>query len=505
VTTPEIRLYDSFRREKVPFVPLEPGKVKMYVCGPTPYAPAHIGHAYSAAAFDTLRRSLRYLGYQVTYVRNITDVEDKVFAAAAKLGEDPLALAERYAVEYRRDMGMFGVMLPDIEPYVSTHIDAIIAITQRLIDGGSAYAVDGDVYFEVKTFPAYGHLSGQTPDELRAGARVEVDERKRAPADFALWKSAKPGEPSWDSPWGKGRPGWHIECSAMCVEHLGVTFDLHGGGRDLIFPHHENEIAQSQGAYGEGTFARYWLHNGFLTFEGEKMARSVGNVFGCQPIADAAGAEAVRFFFSSHHYRAPVEFEYEVLERDADQRPTKLRFTSLESADRRLSYFYETLERVDAFVAQGDGGDGGALPETDKLVAAATEALADDFNTPVVVAALYEAAKLANKLLDEGKGIDKQLRRRSIARLGRDLRAVGGALGLFEQAPRDYLTARRGRLVARRGIDVARVQALLGERDAARKGKDFARADAIRGELLALGVEVLDTPTGTDWRVADSV
>jgi cysteinyl-tRNA synthetase len=501
---PEIRLYDSLRRDKVTFEPLEPGKVKMYVCGPTPYAPAHIGHAYSAAAFDTIRRSLRFLGFQVTYVRNITDVEDKVFAAAAKSGEPPLELAERFAKEYRREMGMFGVMLPDIEPYVSTHIDAIIEVTQRLIERGKAYVVDGDVYFEVKTFPPYGRLSGQSPDELKAGARVEVDERKRGAADFALWKSAKPGEPAWDSPWGKGRPGWHIECSAMCVRHLGVDFDLHGGGRDLIFPHHENEIAQSQGAYGEGTFARYWLHNGFLTFEGEKMSRSEGNVFGCEPIAAAAGAEAVRYFFSSHHYRAPVEFEYEVLERDDAGRAKKLRFTSLESADRRLSYFYETLDRIDAFVAGNDGGAGAVTPDAEKLVAAATEALSDDFNTPVVVAAMYDAAKAANKLLDEGKGIDKQVRRRSIARLGRELRAVGGTMGILEQQPKAYLAARRDRLVAKRGIDAARVQQLLVDRADARKAKDFARADAIRGELTALGVEVLDTPQGTDWRVSDS-
>jgi len=500
---PEIRLYDSLRRDKVPFVPQQPGKVGMYVCGPTPYAPAHIGHAYSAAAFDTIRRSLKFLGFEVTYVRNITDVEDKIFAAAAKAGEPPLELAERYAVEYRREMSMFGVMLPDIEPYVSTHIDTIIEVTQKLIANGKAYAVDGDVYYEVKTFPPYGRLSGQSPDELRAGARVEVDERKRGAADFALWKSAKPGEPAWDSPWGKGRPGWHIECSAMCVKHLGVTFDLHGGGRDLIFPHHENEIAQSQGAYGEGTFARYWLHNGFLTFEGEKMSRSEGNVFGCEAIAAAAGAEAVRYFFTSHHYRAPVEFEYEVTERDASGRVKQLRFTSLEGADKRLSYFYETLDRIDTFVAGNDAGAGAVTPDAEKLVAAVTEALADDFNTPVVVASLYDAAKAANKLLDEGKGLDKQVRRRSIAALGRDLRRVGTALGILEQPPKAYLSARRDRLVAKRGIDASRVQALIDERTNARKAKDFARADAIRGELTGLGVEVLDTPAGTDWRVSD--
>ncbi len=500
----EIRIFDSFRRDKIPFVPLEPGKVGLYVCGPTPYAAAHIGHAYSASCFDTVRRALEFLGYQVRFVRNVTDVDDKIINAAAAAGEDPLERSRRFGDEYNREMALFGVRTPDVEPRVSTSIAEIIAITERLIERGKAYAADGDVYYAVAAFPAYGALSGITPDELRAGARVEIDDRKRAPADFALWKAAKPGEPSWDSPWGKGRPGWHIECSAMCHAHLGVTFDLHGGGKDLIFPHHENEIAQSQGAYGDGTFARWWMHNGFLNFDGEKMSRSLGNVFSCTQIASAVGPEAARFFFSSHHYRSPIEFEYEVLERDADKRPTKLRFKSLEGADRRLSYFYETLERIDAFALQGDGGAGAVVPDAEVLVPAATDALADDFNAPVVMAALGEAAKLANKLLDEGKGTDKQVRRRSIARLGRDLRAVGGALGILEQTPKAYLTDRRARLVARRAIDIARVEGLMAERDAARKAKDFGRADAIRGELGALGVELLDTPAGTDWRVADS-
>jgi cysteinyl-tRNA synthetase len=502
----EIRIYDSFRRDKVPFVPIEPGKVGLYVCGPTPYAAAHIGHAYSASCFDTIRRALEFLGYQVRYVRNVTDVDDKIINAAAAAGEDPLERSRRFGDEYNREMALFGVRTPDVEPRVSTSIPEIIAITLRLIERGKAYASEGDVYYSVASFPAYGALSGVTPDELRAGARVEIDERKRAPADFALWKAAKPGEPSWDSPWGKGRPGWHIECSAMCVAHLGITFDLHGGGKDLIFPHHENEIAQSQGAYGDGTFARWWMHNGFLNFDGEKMSRSLGNVFSCSQIADSVGPEAARFFFVSHHYRSPIEFEYEVLERDAEKRPTKLRFKSLEGADRRLSYFYETLERIDAFVGGdgGEGGEGAVVPEAERVVPDARAALADDFNAPVVVAALGEAAKLANKLLDEGKGLDKQVRRRSIARLGRDLRAVGAALGVFEQAPKDYLAARRVRLVARRGIDIAAVTRLVGEHDAARKAKDFGRADAIRGELVALGVEVLDTPGGTDWRVGDS-
>jgi cysteinyl-tRNA synthetase len=524
-----VRLYDSFRREKVVLEPLEPGKVGIYVCGPTPYAPAHIGHAYSAIAFDTIRRSLRFLGYQVRYVRNITDVEDKIIKRAHELGEDPMALAARFAADYNRDMARFGVLPPDVEPKVSTHIGEIIALIERLVANGSAYPVDGDVYFEIATFPPYGALSGMKPDELREGARVEVDERKRSPADFALWKAAKPGEPSWESPWGKGRPGWHIECSAMTTAHLGESFDLHGGGKDLIFPHHENEIAQSRGAYGVHTFARYWLHNGFLNFKGEKMSKSLGNVVDCPEIAEAVGGEALRFFCVSHHFRSPIDFDFEAI-RDAAGLVLAVRFHSLESADKKLSYFYTTLRRIDDFVRQGgDGGAGAVMPEAEKLVGDAQAALADDFNTPVVMAALYDAATLANRLLDDGKGIDprsgvagggapagsaggagvlprkidKALRRRTLARLGADMRRVGEALGIFAADPAGYLAERRGRLVKRRGIDIAAVERLLAERTAARAAKDFARSDAIRGELTALGVAVADTPQGTDWSVTD--
>jgi cysteinyl-tRNA synthetase len=498
----ELRLYDSLRRQKVQFQPIEPGKVSMYLCGPTPYTAAHVGHAYSAICFDLIRRSLGFLGYQVKFVRNVTDVDDKIIKRGHETGEDPVALAARYADEYNADMASVFITPPDEEPRVSTHIAEIIALTERLIERGKAYAAHGDVYFEVATFAPYGQLSGQTLDDLCAGARVEVDERKRAPADFALWKAAKPGEPSWDSPWGKGRPGWHIECSAMCVAHLGVSFDLHGGGKDLIFPHHENEIAQSQGAYGEGTFARHWLHNGFLNFEGEKMARSVGNVYDVRRLIAEVGAEALRFFVVSHHYRSPVDFEVGVDE--APDGSKVQRFKSIEAADRRLEYFYLTLQRIDAFIAQGgDGGDGPVAPGADGLLAEVRAALADDFNSPVAVAAAGEAAKLANKLLDEGKGIDKQVRRRSLARIGKDLRTVGQALGVFHADPAEYLRGRRERLVRRRRLDVAAVQRLLADRTAARAGKDFAAADVIRGQLTALGVEVLDTPAGTDWRVTE--
>jgi cysteinyl-tRNA synthetase len=491
------RLYDSMRRQKAPFEPLQPGKVGVYVCGPTTYAPAHIGHAYSAIAFDTVRRSLEFLGWDVKYVRNVTDIDDKIIKRANETGQDPLAMSAHFAEAYNRDMARFNVRPPTVEPKVTQHIPQIIAIVQKLVENGKAYAVDGDVYYAVRTFPPYGKLSGQTLDQLEEGARIAVDERKRDPADFALWKAAKPGEPSWDSPWGKGRPGWHIECSAMTVTHLGVTFDIHAGGKDLIFPHHENEIAQSQGADGEGTFARYWLHNGFLNFEGVKMSKSLGNVFNCDQIAEAVGGEALRYFCVKHHYRSPVDFDVQVTDEG-------VRFFSLEGADRELAKFYETLAKIDQFLATGgDGGEGAVVPEAEKLVPDAREALADDFNAPVVVAALHAALTLANKLLEEGKGIDKQMRRRTLARLGRDMRTVGNAIGVFQQQPAAYLAERRERLVRVKKIDVAAVQAKLAERTAARAAKDFTRADAIRGELAQLGVAVHDTPGGTDWSVQD--
>jgi cysteinyl-tRNA synthetase len=496
VTVAPLRLYDSLRRQKVPFEPLVPGKVGMYLCGPTTYAPAHIGHAYSAIAFDTVRRSLQFLGWQVTFVRNVTDIDDKVIKRANETNQDPLAMSAHYAAEYNKDMARFAVRPPDVEPTVTAHIPQIIALVERLVANGHAYAVGGDVYYEVAKFPPYGKLSGQTLDQLLDGARIDVDERKKSPPDFALWKSAKPGEPSWDSPWGKGRPGWHIECSAMTVTHLGATFDIHAGGKDLIFPHHENEIAQSQGADGEGTFAHYWMHNGFLNFEGEKMAKTVGNVFGCEQVASAVGGEALRFFCVKHHYRSPVDFEVQKID-------TTVRFFSLEAADRELARFYEVLAKIDKDFAQAEADDGAVMPEADALLTEARDALADDFNAPVVVASLHAALTLANKLLEQSKGVDKALRKRTLARLAKNMRAVGAAIGVFEQAPSTYLAERRARLVRTKNIDVAVVEAKIAERAAARAAKNYARGDEIRDELTAMGVALHDGQGGTDWSVQD--
>ncbi|HET6610818.1 MAG TPA: cysteine--tRNA ligase [Kofleriaceae bacterium] len=494
-----LRIYDSFRRAKIPFTPIRPGHVSIYVCGPTTYAAAHIGHAYSAICFDTICRALRWLGFEVTHVRNVTDIDDKIIARANETGEAWDGLAARYAGEYSRDMARFGVGAPDIEPRATDHIAGIVALIEKLVAAGKAYESGGDVWFSVESFADYGKLSGQSLGELRAGARVEVDDRKRSPVDFALWKAAKPGEPSWESPWGRGRPGWHIECSAMCLAHLGETFDLHGGGKDLIFPHHENEIAQSQGALGPDTFARYWLHNGFLNFAGEKMSKSLGNVLGCEAIAEAHGGEAMRFFTVSHHYRSPANFEIA-----GDGAGGGLALVDLEAAERRLDYFYATLQRLDAFAATAaDPGDGEVTEAAAALAPAVRAALEDDFNTPVAIAALGEAARAANKLLDEPKSAPKAVRKRSLVRLRDGLRDGGSALGLLQGDPAEFLASRRRRLAKKRGIDTVAVEKLVGERTVARQERDFGRADELREELAGLGVEVLDPPAGPDWRITE--
>ena len=501
-----LRLFDSLQKRKVDFEPVEPGKVSMYLCGPTVQSAPHIGHARSAIAFDVVRRYLAWSGLDVTFVRNITDIDDKIIRKASERGVDAALHAQEYAEVYRRDMLNVGNLPPDVEPRVTETMPEIVAFIGRLVDAGKAYASGGDVYYAVDSFAPYGSLSGQSIDDLRSGARVEVGELKRNPLDFALWKGAKPGEPKWPSPWGEGRPGWHIECSAMILAVLGERFDIHAGGKDLIFPHHENEIAQSVGALGPGSFARFWMHNGHLTLNDEKMSKSVGPVFLVSEMLERYDGESLRFFMVQTHYRSPINFD--VVERDG-----AATFPGLEEAERRLDYFYSTLARLDDFVgsdrsvtvaAAVGAGAGTVVPEAERLVPKVREAMDDDFNTSIAVAEIGEAAKAANKLLDDVKAAPKDVRRRSLARLAHDLRDVGrGALGILQREPRAFLHARRTRLAAARGVDCAAVEARLGERDAARKAKDFTRADALRGELRALGVEIMDTPGGADWRITD--
>ncbi len=491
-----LRIFDTREKHKVDLVPLRPGKLGVYACGITVYDVCHVGHARMLVAFDVIVRHLRASGLDVRFVRNVTDIDDKIIRRAAAEGISAADVARKYEGAMAADMAALGIATPDEEPRATANINEILALIGRLCDQGLAYPAGGDVYFSVGSFPSYGALSGQSPADLQAGARIEIGEDKRDPLDFALWKAAKPGEPQWPSPWGPGRPGWHIECSAMASHYLGETFDIHGGGSDLIFPHHENERAQSEGAFGLGTFARHWLHSGMVTFGGEKMSKSLGNVVNIGRVAETHDLEALRLLFVGVHYRSPVSFE---ISRDADGRTS---FPDLDAAEERLDYFYRTLERIDAAgIPAGDSTSGPVVAPADRTFAAFTEAMDDDFNTAAAVASLYESFVLANKLLDEPKSAPKDVRARTLVRLRADLRRCGETLGIFRRAPSEFLLTRRVRLCQRRGIDPGEIDGAIAARAAARTAKDFSRADEIRNELKARGIELMDTPAGSTWRV----
>jgi cysteinyl-tRNA synthetase len=523
MSLPVIQLTDTLRGRKVALEPLQPGQVGIYCCGPTVYDMSHIGHARAALAPDIIVRTLRHLGYEVKYVRNITDIDDKIIARAQEQGIPPAEIAARYTAEYHRDLTALGMLEPDVEPRVSEHLTEIVELVRRLIDRGYAYPVaGGDVYYRVGAFGPYGALSKRNAEEMLdgAGSRVEVDPRKESPLDFALWKAAKPGEPFWQSPWGSGRPGWHIECSAMSSAHLGDTFDIHTGGRDLIFPHHENEIAQSQGAHGDETFARYWLHNGFINFAGEKMSKSLGNFFTIRDILERHAPEALRYFLLTVQYRTGLNFEVEVFcpgcravvaraDQDAGrcsacgrEGAPEVRFPGLEDADDRVAYVYTTILGAQQALAVGGAPADAAGPVLESLggvLASFQEAMANDFNTPAALAVLSRPLTDVNGLLAPAKGVDKQMRRNSLARFLADVATVGGVLGLFSSEPAAWLARRRDLKARRLGLDVARVEAILAARAAARAARDFGAADRCRDELAALGVNVQDGPAGTSW------
>ncbi len=485
------RIYDTRAGTKVDLDPIEPGKVGLYVCGVTVYDLCHVGHARTLVAFDVIVRHLRQRGLEVRLVRNVTDVDDKIIRRGHAEGRGAGEVAKFYADAMAADMAALGIAAPDIEPRATEHIAEMIDVIRRLEARGLAYAAEGDVYYSVAGFPGYGALSGQSVDALQAGARIEVGEHKRSPLDFALWKGAKPGEPSWPSPWGPGRPGWHIECSAMSHRYLGDSFDIHGGGSDLIFPHHENEIAQSEGAFG--SFARHWMHSGMVNFGGEKMSKSLGNVVTIRRVAETHDLEALRLLLISVHYRSPANF---TIGSDDSGRPV---YPDLDEAEARLDYFYRTLERLDAFLSPPD-----ALPQDpppSALAKNAGVAMDDDFNTAAAIGHLYDAFVLANKLLDDAKAMPKPQRWQTLAAIARDARGLGATLGIMRRPPSEFLLARRDRLCHRRNIDRASVEVRLAERGAARAAKDFKRADEIRAELKALGVELMDTAAGTTWRV----
>ena len=453
-----ISLYNSRTRRAEPFEPLDPNQVTMYVCGPTVYNYVHIGNARGPVVFDVLAKLLRRHYPNVVYARNITDVDDKINTAALEQGVGIEAITGKFTAAYREDMARLGIAPPDAEPCATAHIDPIVAMIERLIVDGHAYAAECHVLFNVASYPDYGKLSGRDTEEMIAGARVEVAPYKKNPADFVLWKPSTPELPGWDSPWGRGRPGWHIECSAMAEKHLGETIDIHAGGNDLLFPHHENEVAQSTCAHGGKLFARWWLHNGMLTFDGRKMSKSLGNVLQLHELLKHHPAEALRLRLMSGHYRQPLDWS------DA----------AIAQSVSTLDGWYRVLrELADVAVATAP------LPVPEKVEAA----LCDDLNTPQ---ALAELSVLADAARQSGTPVAKA------ALLG------GGALlGLLQQDPEAWFKQAGGA-----AVDAARVEALLEERRAARAARDFARADAIRAELAAMGVTIEDGAQGTRWSVA---
>ncbi|MCX7943102.1 MAG: cysteine--tRNA ligase [Deltaproteobacteria bacterium] len=481
-----LRLFNTLSGKKEEFIPLNPKEVRMYVCGVTVYDMCHIGHARAYVAFDVIVRYLREKGYNVTYVRNFTDVDDKIIRRASELGIATEDVTEKYIKEFYTDMEMLNVGKADIEPRVTDHISEIIALIQRIIDNGYAYVVGGDVYFSVESFPSYGRLSGRKLDDMKAGARVELNEQKRHPMDFALWKESKPGEPFWDSPWGKGRPGWHIECSAMSTKYLGATFDIHGGGKDLIFPHHENEIAQSEAAY-KVPFVRYWLHNGFVNINEEKMSKSLGNFFTIREVTSQYFPEALRYFMLGTHYRSPISYSID----------------AISESEGRVEYYYSTLRDVNNIVGNFDGTlrDIVLKDEVDKNMAEFYEAMDDDFNTARAIANLSNLLRIANDMILKRGQYKKDVLKPALYYVREKILTIGRILGIMEKDPQVALNTITSMKAKRMGIDVGEVERLIAERSHARKMKDFVRSDEIRDRLLGMGITIMDTPDGTFWRI----
>lgn len=485
-----LRVFNTETKKKEEFIPLNPGKVGMYACGITVYDVCHVGHARSAVVFDVITRYLGYRGYEVTFVKNFTDVDDKIIEKAHRERTGIAEIAERYIREHDEDMQALGVATPTVTPRATEHIDEMIQLVSTLFDKGLAYQADGDVYYAVERFAEYGKLSGQRLDETMVGARVDVSDKKRNPFDFALWKASKEGEPAWDSPWGRGRPGWHLECSAMSQRYLGETFDIHGGGEDLIFPHHENEIAQSVGATGK-PLARYWIHNGFVRVNSEKMSKSLGNFFTIRDILNQYHPEVLRLFLLQSHYRSPVDFS------DA----------ALVEARQGMDRFYSTLKAIrDLQTSVSDGPVTAQLAAKDREIADQLrslrdrfiEAMDDDFNTARAIGCLFDAVRFLNALL-AGKNV--KVSRSALDAAETTIREIGAILGLFREVPDIYLRQDREREASKRGIAVAEIEASIAARRSAREMKEWQRADEIRKRLAERGVMLKDTPTDTTWTI----
>jgi cysteinyl-tRNA synthetase len=470
-----LRLYNTLTGKEEEFVSFTPGKVRMYVCGVTVYDRSHIGHARALVTFDVVYRYLKFLGYDVTFVRNFTDVDDKIINRANERGITAQELSELYIREFNEDVIALRCLPPTYEPRATQHIPEMIAIIQELEAKGLAYAADGDVYFAVDQFPGYGKLSHRRLDDMMAGARVEVDERKHHPMDFALWKGSKPGEPTWDSPWGPGRPGWHLECSAMSSKYLGQPFDIHGGGSDLIFPHHENEIAQSEGAKG-CEFARFWIHNGMVTVEQEKMSKSLGNFLTISEALTKTTPEALRLVLLSTHYRMPLDFSMQ----------------KVEEAEKGLTRIYETLARVDTALSAFSSPSSELQTPNPELRTRFCEAMDDDCNTARVLGMIFDSIRDLNRALDAGQTVEVPVIRQGLA-------AIGSVLGIMNEVPAQFLEAQKQRGLAQTQLTPEVIEQLIAERAAARKAKDFKRGDAIRDQLSEQGVILKDSPTGTTW------
>lgn len=471
-----LKIYNTQTHQKEEFHPQVQGKVGMYVCGVTTYDRCHLGHARAAVAFDLIVRHLRSR-FNVTFVRNITDIDDKIINRARELNEPWDHLTKRFTDLMHADFKQLNILPPDIEPKATDHIPQMLQIIENLIQKGLAYASEGDVFYSVRSFNGYGKLSGKNLEDLMAGARVGIDEKKQDPLDFALWKAAKPGEPAWDSPWGKGRPGWHIECSAMAMKYLGEHLDIHGGGRDLIFPHHENEIAQSEGTFHthDKPFVRYWLHNGFVTINKEKMSKSLGNFFSIAEILEKFEAETVRLFLLSSHYRGPIDFSDE----------------HLREAHARCDRVYQFKQRL-AALSGGEKPGIEMLEVVHRLPEQVVDALDDDFNTPDALAAIFEMIRKVNIYLDAHPQTEHQFGDEVL----RKLQLSTETLAVFQKPPEVWF---RGK--AAQGIDAAMVEAKIQARNQARKDKHWAQADALRKELDSLGIVLEDTAQGTTWKV----
>lgn len=471
-----LKVHNTLSGAKEAFVPLKNDAVRMYVCGVTVYDRCHVGHARSLLVFDVIYRYLKFLGYNVIMVRNFTDVDDKIIDRAKEEGSTPEAVAAKYIQEFYQESAHLGLLAPTHEPRATEHIPEMIALICRLEEKGVAYKAkaNGDVFFSVDRSPGYGRLSHRKIEELEAGARVEVDERKRCPMDFVLWKASKEGEPSWESPWGQGRPGWHVECSAMSVKYLGQPFDIHGGGMDLIFPHHENEIAQSEGASG-GPFVRYWIHHGLVDIDQEKMSKSQGNFYTVQEVLERHDAASLRHYLLGSHYRSPIDFSLQ----------------GLEEAERGVERIYETLDRVERAVPS----NGLEKPEEGLLNEFRVE-MDDDFNTPKAMALIFEGTRSLNRMLDVGKIEGLSARWAAV-------KTMAEVLGLLQDHPGAYLNRRRERSLQRLGLSaeaVEDIEELIRKRERARGERRWQEADQIRNELKERGIILEDTPGGTIWR-----